>query len=335
MERRDDADEAGRARTRSRWAASGATTRDFCSRPGRRRVRGQFNFNAVRHRAFPPTRRRHGRARQLVRVVPARLAERRPRDLKVIDKPGTQALGGVRSSSRTSGRRVPSSRRPRPALGVLHAARGLEAQGSLSNYDPLTTRCAPPATAREREHRRQGHVHELQPADWARRGRFNEKTVLRAGYGASTIVPFPDNRYASTSPSSRTIRARQPTGSRPPARWQRDSRRRRSWTFRRMASSRCPARSSTRRSTSSPRACTKPRCTRGTWPCSGSCPFNLTADIAYVGNRGVDLVMDIDGNASLVYGSGNVGRPQFAHTIGPGRRASAATTTSPSTTRCR
>ena len=41
-------------------------------------------------------------------------------------------------------------------------------------------------------------------------------------------------------------------------------------------------------------------------------PFNLTADIAYVGNRGVDLVMDIDGNASLVYGSGNVGRPQFA-----------------------
>jgi hypothetical protein len=41
-------------------------------------------------------------------------------------------------------------------------------------------------------------------------------------------------------------------------------------------------------------------------------PFNLTADIAYVGNRGVDLVMDIDRNASLVYGSGNAGRPQFA-----------------------
>ena len=38
----------------------------------------------------------------------------------------------------------------------------------------------------------------------------------------------------------------------------------------------------------------------------------MTADIAYVGNRGVNLVMDIDENASLVYGSGNVGRPQFA-----------------------
>ena len=41
-------------------------------------------------------------------------------------------------------------------------------------------------------------------------------------------------------------------------------------------------------------------------------PFLLTADIAYVGNRGVDLVMDVDTNASLFYGSGNNGRPQFA-----------------------
>jgi hypothetical protein len=41
-------------------------------------------------------------------------------------------------------------------------------------------------------------------------------------------------------------------------------------------------------------------------------PFHLTADIAYVGNRGVNLVMDVDENASLVYGSGNNGRPQFA-----------------------
>ena len=41
-------------------------------------------------------------------------------------------------------------------------------------------------------------------------------------------------------------------------------------------------------------------------------PFACTADIAYVGNRGVDLVMDVDTNASMVYGSGNAGRPQFA-----------------------
>ena len=41
-------------------------------------------------------------------------------------------------------------------------------------------------------------------------------------------------------------------------------------------------------------------------------PFSLSADVAYVGSRGVHLVMDLDTNASLVYGSGNVGRPQFA-----------------------
>ena len=41
-------------------------------------------------------------------------------------------------------------------------------------------------------------------------------------------------------------------------------------------------------------------------------PYSFTADIAYVGSRGVHLVMDLDTNASLVYGSGNAGRPQFA-----------------------
>jgi len=41
-------------------------------------------------------------------------------------------------------------------------------------------------------------------------------------------------------------------------------------------------------------------------------PYRFTIDVAYVGNRGVNLVMDVDTNASMVYGSGNNGRPQFA-----------------------
>jgi hypothetical protein len=41
-------------------------------------------------------------------------------------------------------------------------------------------------------------------------------------------------------------------------------------------------------------------------------PWNLTGEIAYVGNRGADLVMGVDTNASMVYGSGNAGREQFA-----------------------
>jgi hypothetical protein len=41
-------------------------------------------------------------------------------------------------------------------------------------------------------------------------------------------------------------------------------------------------------------------------------PYNLTAEVAYVGNRGSELVMVVDTNASMVAGSGNNGRPQFA-----------------------
>ena len=41
-------------------------------------------------------------------------------------------------------------------------------------------------------------------------------------------------------------------------------------------------------------------------------PYGFTADIAYVGSKGIDLVADLDTNASLIYGSGNNGRPQFA-----------------------
>ena len=47
-------------------------------------------------------------------------------------------------------------------------------------------------------------------------------------------------------------------------------------------------------------------------------PFLLTADIAYVGNRGVDLVMDVDSNASLVYGIGQQ-RPAAVRDVQPHR----------------
>src|SRR5262249_5207047 len=41
-------------------------------------------------------------------------------------------------------------------------------------------------------------------------------------------------------------------------------------------------------------------------------PYGFTADVAYVGSKGANLVMDLDTNASQVYGSGNNGRPMFA-----------------------
>ena len=138
------------------------------------------------------------------------------------------------------------------------------------------------------------------------------KTVVRAGYGASTI-PFPDNRYAFNYPVKQNYSGTAANG------------------FQRAGSMATgfPAPSlvdippdgiipvagsllelDLRRDPD--RTCT--RATLHSWNVAfqRQLPYSFTADIAYVGNRGVDLVMDVDANASLVYGSGNVGRPQFA-----------------------
>ena len=39
-------------------------------------------------------------------------------------------------------------------------------------------------------------------------------------------------------------------------------------------------------------------------------PHGFSAEAAYVGSRGINLVADLDTNASLIYGSGNAGRPR-------------------------
>src|SRR4029453_14789399 len=41
-------------------------------------------------------------------------------------------------------------------------------------------------------------------------------------------------------------------------------------------------------------------------------PYLLRAGVGVVGNRGGDLVMDVDTNAGMIYGAGNAGRAQFA-----------------------
>ncbi len=146
---------------------------------------------------------------------------------------------------------------------------------------------------------------------------------MRAGYGASTI-PFPDNRYAFNYPVKQNYSGTAANGFQragldgdrlPGAGAAR--------TFRRTASFRSSGVAAERDLRRDPdTTCTRARCTRGTSRSSASCRTCFTADIAYVGNRGVDLVMDVDTNASLVYGSGNAGRPQFA-TVQPHRHSAA------------
>jgi hypothetical protein len=188
---------------------------------------------------------------------------------------------------------------------------GLEGVGSLANYDP-TTHTIHVAGYGDTDNavnvkKDFTHFSPRTGVSW----RLNQQTVIRAGYGASTI-PFPDNRYAFNYPVKQNYSGSATNG------------------FQRAGSmvAGFPA----------PSLLTIP--SNGIIPVSGSLqnstfdvispdlheatlhswnvafqrqlPFSLTADIAYVGNRGVDLVMDVDTNASLVYGSGNNGRPQFA-----------------------
>ena len=166
--------------------------------------------------------------------------------------------------------------------------------------------------------------------------RLNEKNVVRAGYGASTI-PFPDNRYAFNYPVKQTYNGSAANGFQNAG----------------LDGHRLPGAGAARHSVERRSSRSAGRCTNATFDVipddlhegtlhswnvayQRQLPYLLTADIAYVGNRGVDLVMDVDTNASLIYGSGNNGRPQFAH-VQPHRRrtARAPTRTSRSTTGCR
>jgi hypothetical protein len=232
------------------------------------------------------------------------------RDLKVFDEPGTQHMATFLF--------IHDKWQARRNLTVDLGLRweyytpleGLEGTGSLANYDPSTNTIQVAgygSTNNALNVKR--NFKNLAPRtgiSW----RVNEKTVVRAGYGASTI-PFPDNRYAFNFPVKQNYGGSVANG------------------FQRAGTM----------ATGFPQPVLLTIPSDGIIPVSGSLlnstfdtissdlregtlhswnvafqrqlPFSLTADVAYVGNRGVDIVMDLDTNASLVYGSGNNGRPQF------------------------
>jgi len=232
------------------------------------------------------------------------------RDLKAIDEPGTQHSAVFLF--------VQDKWQARPNLTIDLGLRweyytpltGLEGAGSLSNYDPATNtlRVAGFGDTSDAVNVKNtfSNFNPRTGVSW----RVNPETVLRAGYGASTI-PFPDNRYAFNYPVKQNYSGSATNGFR--------------------------AAGSMATGFPEPSLVTVP--SDGIIPVSGSLlnstydvipsglregtlhswnvavqrqlPFQLTADIAYVGNRGVNLVMDVDENASLIYNSGNLGRPQF------------------------
>jgi hypothetical protein len=133
---------------------------------------------------------------------------------------------------------------------------------------------------------------------------------VRAGYGASTI-PFPDNRYAFNYPVKQnnvqnSVNAFQRAGTMaagfpdpsfvaiPP-------------------DGVIPLAGSLLNATYD---VIPPGLTEGTlhsWNVAyqRELPWNMTGEVAYVGNAGQNLVMDVDRNAGAVLGAGNNGRPEF------------------------
>jgi hypothetical protein len=233
------------------------------------------------------------------------------RDLKVIDEPGTKHWATFAF--------IHDKWQAAPNLTVDLGLRfeyynpltGLEGAGSLSNYDPAThtLRVAGLGDLNNSLNVESDFTH-FSPRtglSW----RPDEKTVVRAGYGASTL-PFPDNRYAFNYPVKQNYQGSAANG--------------------------FQAAGSMRQGFPAPALLDIPG--NGVIPVSGAIqnalfdviptslreatlhswnvayqrqlPWGITAEAAYVGNKGVDIVMDVDTNASLVYGSGNNGRPQFS-----------------------
>ena len=165
-------------------------------------VRGQFQFGAARTAIPSDTRATAGLANSFAAFlldVPGGIQ----RDIKVIDKPGTKSwavFAFVQDKWQVS-----------PKLTVDLGLRweyytplvGIADQGGLSNYDPSnnTVRIAGYGSVP------QNIGVESTWSNFAPRlglaYRFNEKTVLRAGFG-TTIVPFPDNRFAYNFPVKQT-----------------------------------------------------------------------------------------------------------------------------------
>ncbi len=165
-------------------------------------VRGQFTFNGAQTSIPSDTRATAGLANSFAAFlldVPGSVR----RDIKVIDRPGTKhwaVFAFIQDKWQLS-----------PKLTVDLGLRweyytplvGIEDQGGLSNYDPSNN------TVRIAGY---GSIPQNIGVDstWTnfapRLGaayRFDEKTVLRAGFG-TTIVPFPDNRYAYNFPVKQT-----------------------------------------------------------------------------------------------------------------------------------
>jgi len=234
------------------------------------------------------------------------------RDLKVFDQPGTKHTGIAAF--------IQDKWQIRPNITADLGLRweyytpltGIAGKGALANYDPSThtIQVAGYGAFDEALNVKSNFTHFAPRTGitW----RVDDKSVMRAGYGASTI-PFPDNRYAFNYPVKQNYNGSAANGFQNAGSMAQG--------FPAPALLDIPsngivsiAGTALQNATLDVIPSTLHEATLHSWNVAyqRQLPFLLTADVAYVGNKGVDLVMDIDRNAGMVYNAGNAGRPQFA-----------------------
>jgi hypothetical protein len=233
------------------------------------------------------------------------------RDLKVIDRPGTrhQAVAtfiqdkwDVRSNITID-------------LGLrwefYTPLQGIEGKGSLANYNPATNQIQVAGYGSTTNNLNVKNYYKNFGPRTGIQWRLDDMTVVRGGFGASTI-PFPDNRFAFAFPVKQNYSGTAANN------FQRQGSMAAGFPAPVLAN--IPAdglitpTGTLLNSTFDVIPSTLHEGMLQSWNVAfqRQLPHGFSAEAAYVGSRGMHLVADLDTNASLVYGSGNVGRPQFA-----------------------
>jgi hypothetical protein len=199
---------------------------------------------------------------------------------------------------------------------------GLEGKGGLSNYDMATNTLR---VAGYGDIPTNVGVKSYWKNFAPRAGaslRLGEKTVVRGGYGVSTI-PFPDNSYAYNFPVKQMNQFNAPNAFTPVGSMAQG--------FPAPIVFDIPANGIIDASTSALRnqsyfaiPLDLHEGSLHAWNAAyqRQLPGNLTAEVAYVGNRGHGIVTSYDANAGMVIGADNAGRPLFQQF---GRTASTTT----------
>jgi hypothetical protein len=192
---------------------------------------------------------------------------------------------------------------------------GTERQGGLSNYDPATNQLLVSGYGDVADNLGVKQTWRNFNPRLGLSYRPTEGQVLRAGYGASSI-PFGDNTYAFNFPVKQNNQFNAANAFVPPTGVSMVAGFPAPVVTQIPSNGRIDAGADPRLRNAS-YVYIPPDLREGilhSWNVAyqRELPFDFTAEVAYVGNHGQDIIQRLDLNASLVPGSNNDGRPQFA-----------------------